>query len=331
MKHQAHWVKWGFAIFGALLVLINAALTAAFGAAYLGTAFGTGDMTSWLGAAYALLIFDLGYIAWFYTFIRTAESTGQRALSLGLAIFSLLGSLSATLQQLATNATTLVDLTAYHDTVGVVALGAMLLMTTAHIISTAAYILLDPKEQVKQVMAGVKANALSDALTAAGKQLAIDNEIIVETFAADVRADILAIMGFTPELHQITKAKTADAPALASANEVEVIDGLDYYIAGVQEPDRIVALIIEAAEDQGLTEVACNQANMLLTGELDDQWDNWPFKDIPNTAVLAQVEAIEGEARKWAWKFQPVTEIVSTERTAVPEPVTSSNGNGATN
>ena len=61
---------------------------------------------------------------------------------------------------------------------GYVALGAMLIMTAAHIVATAAYLLLDPRERVKQVMAGVRANALDDSLLAAEKLIALDHREI---------------------------------------------------------------------------------------------------------------------------------------------------------
>lgn len=223
-KQTAHWTRWGFTIFGGLLILINSALTFAFGFTYMGTAFGTGDLAFYAGAFYALLLFDAGYICWFYTFIRTAESTGQRALALGMAIFSLMGSLSATLQQLATNATALVDLTAYHQAVGTVALGTMLFMTAGHIIATAGYLLLDPRERVKQVMAGIRANALDDSLTTAGKLIALDHKEIIDAMSADVRADILAALGFTADLQQLTAQTLLPSPnslPLSATNEPE--------------------------------------------------------------------------------------------------------------
>ncbi|HSH05992.1 MAG TPA: hypothetical protein VLL52_25980 [Anaerolineae bacterium] len=211
-KKTSYWTRWGFTVFGGLLVIINAALTFAFGYTYLGAAFGTGVVAAYAGAFYTLLLFDIGYLSWFWTFVRTAESTSQRALALGMAIFSLIGSLAATLQQLATNATALVDLSAYHQTVGMIALGTMLFMTTTHIIATAAYVLLDPRERVKQVMAAARATALDDSLAVAEKMIALDHKEMIDIMSANVRSDILASLGFTADLQHLTGPTASPAP-----------------------------------------------------------------------------------------------------------------------
>jgi hypothetical protein len=206
MTGNSNWARWGFKLFGLALIVINAALTFAFGYSYLGAAFGQGPIADYMGAFYALLLFDFGYLAWFFVYIRAAESTGQRSIAIGLTVFSLLGSLAATLQQLATNATALVDLREYHEAVGYVALGAMLLMTAGHIVSTAAYFLLDPREKVKQRMAEIKATLLDDSLDKAEKQIQIDQDQLIQHMSEDVRLDILDQLGFTHNLKPIKQA-----------------------------------------------------------------------------------------------------------------------------
>ena len=246
-KHTSHWTRWGFAFFGGLLILINGALTFAFGYSYLGTAFGAGSLAFYAGAFYALLLFDAGYLSWFYTFIRTAESTGQRALALGMAVFSLMGSLAATLQQLATNATALVDLTEYHQAVGMVALGAMLFMTAAHIIATASYLLLDPRERVKQVMAGVRANALDDSLTAAEKLIALDHKEMIDIMSADVRADILAAIGFTADLRPVTRQNLLTPAPSNNGNTNHTPDIIEHMPPAKENPTTTPQPVTKAA------------------------------------------------------------------------------------
>ena len=211
MNKVNHWPKWAFAIFGGLLVIINAALTFSFGFSYLGRSFGSGVLSDYVGAFYALLIFDAAYLSWFYTYLRTAESTGQRSLALLMAGFSLVGSLTATLQQLVTNATGLIDLGAYHQAVGLGALAVMVFMTSAHIISTAFYIYLDPREKVRQMRAIARGNALDDSLEGAQRLINIDHSQIVSQMAQEVRADVLGSLGFTHDVKHITAPAQIEA------------------------------------------------------------------------------------------------------------------------
>jgi hypothetical protein len=218
-KKTNHWARWAFAIFGGLLIVINAALTFSFGYTYLGRSFGSGLMSDYAGAFYAILIFDAAYLAWFYTFLRTAESTGQRSLAVGMAGFSLLGSLSATLQQLATNANDLVDLSAYHQTVGLIALMIMLFMTAAHVLAMAGYFLMSPQERVRQTMAQARGQALEDGLETATRMVNLDYDEIVGMMALKIRTNILDDLGFTHDLKQITSPTDAAAQQLFAPRE----------------------------------------------------------------------------------------------------------------
>lgn len=218
-KNKSHWARWAFAIFGGLLIVINAALTFSFGYTYLGRSFGSGMMSDYAGAFYAILIFDAAYLAWFYTFLRTAESTGQRSLAVGMAGFSLLGSLSATLQQLATNANDLVDLSAYHQTVGLIALMIMLFMTAAHVLACAGYLLMSPQERVRQTMAQARGQALEDGLETATRMVNLDYEDIVGMMAIKIRTNILSDLGFTHDLKQITSPTDKTAQQLFAPRE----------------------------------------------------------------------------------------------------------------
>ncbi|HSH04277.1 MAG TPA: hypothetical protein VLL52_17335 [Anaerolineae bacterium] len=215
---QNLWVMVAFGGFSGLLVLINAALTFAFGYTYLGAAFGDGMLSSYGGGIYTLLLLDAAYVVWFYVFLRLAVSTHQRSLSVGMAGLSLIGSLFATLQQLATNATALVDLTAYHQSVGMAAFVMLLIMTAAHILASASYLLLDPREKVRQMRAVVRGIALEDSLNAAEKMIAFDHQEIVSAMSANVRTDVLASLGFTGDLQQI-----AAPMELQSANDDHLV------------------------------------------------------------------------------------------------------------
>ena len=263
MNKSNHWPRWAFAIFGGLLVIINAALTFSFGFSYLGRSFGIGIVSDYVGALYALLIFDAGYLAWFYLYLRTAESTGQRSLAIGMAGFSLIGSLTATLQQLATNATGLVDLGSYHQAVGLVAMLVMLVATAAHVVACAAYLLLDPREKVRQMMAVARGEALEDSLQTAQRMIDIDHSQMVAQMAAVVRADVLGSLGFTQDVKQIT-APMATANATPADDVASELFKPAPRVVTLQEAaaDNTPLVIEEDGEEEGDSAV-----NFTVTGE----------------------------------------------------------------
>ncbi|MCA9917692.1 MAG: hypothetical protein KC445_07060 [Anaerolineales bacterium] len=212
-------IKYAFVIFGILIGSINAVLTAVFSFTYLPAAFGNpnGLLAPYLAAFYGLLIMDVAYLAWFYVYLRLAESKEQRGLSLFMAIASLAASIMATITQLATNSFGLVDLTAYSETVGLIAMGVMIAVTALHIICFASYTLTDPTESVKTKMTNAKADMLQDALAAAESRVKDDKSVLVDLIAADMRRDILHQLGFTPDYSRISEGKAvSQEPVQAS-------------------------------------------------------------------------------------------------------------------
>ncbi len=204
-SNKSPMVKYAFYIFGILIGGINAALTAVFAYTYLPAAFGNPDgiMAQFAAAFYGLLIMDIAYLAWFYVYLRLAESKEQRGLSVTMAVLSLGGSIMATITQLATNSFGLVDLSAYTENVGLISMVVMIIVTALHIICFAAYTLTDPEESVKTMMTNTNANLLETALAEAKKRVEGDKNILVDAIAARMRGDMLNQIGFTSDLKQI--------------------------------------------------------------------------------------------------------------------------------
>lgn len=219
MKHsKSPMVKYAFYIFGALIGGINAALTAVFAYTYLPAAFGNPDgiMAQFAAAFYGLLIMDIAYLAWFYVYLRLAESKEQRGLSITMAVLSLAASIMATVTQLATNSFGLVDLSAYTENVGLISMAIMILVTALHIICFAAYTLTDPDESVKTMMTNTNAELLKDALSEAEARVKQDKSILVDAIAAKMRGNMLGQIGFTAELKQIGSGETVIIPGKAA-------------------------------------------------------------------------------------------------------------------
>jgi hypothetical protein len=210
-SNKSPMIKYAFILFGILIGGINAVLTAVFSFTYLPAAFGNPDgmLAPYLAAFYGLLIMDVAYLAWFYVYLRLAESKEQRGLSVFMAVMSLGASIMATITQLATNSFGLVDLTAYSETVGIIAMVTMIAVTALHIICFAAYTLTDPTESVKTSMTNSKADMLADALSEAEKRVKDDKKILVDLIAGSMRKDMLQQLGFTTQYEQIGAGETA--------------------------------------------------------------------------------------------------------------------------
>lgn len=73
-----------FYALAAALLFWTASLTVAFVSAALPTA-------SWFVPYFALVVFDVGMIAWMYVFLKHAQGTTQRAIALGLTAFDFIG------------------------------------------------------------------------------------------------------------------------------------------------------------------------------------------------------------------------------------------------
>jgi hypothetical protein len=251
-------IRWAFKGFIGTLILINLILTAVFGFSYLGPAFGDSFVADYAGAAYAVLLFDLAFLAWFYTYLWIAESGEQRSIAIGLSVASLLGSTMATLQQLGINAVGLVDLSAHHETVGMIALLVTLTMTALHIIGGMAYTYFAPAENKRQhdiderteiasaqqgvndqlraakiklvkAQGKIQADAMEDAVPELERRMRERMSGIVDRLTADHERNLLAMLGFTPDGKQVGRGGSLPVtidqqpdlptPAVASADD----------------------------------------------------------------------------------------------------------------
>ena len=212
-------VVWLFSAVVIVLTIINAALTWQFGSLYFAAAFSIGVLGTFMAGFYSLLIFDVAYITWFYTYLRGSHGKWQRALSLLMAILALGGSIMATVNQLVVNSFGLVDLTEYQDAVGFVALGTMIVITALHIIAFAGFILLDPKERVKTEGANILSEVIEDALLEMRNRLNADKTVLVDQISADYRVEMLTALGFTRDLKFVGRPDEEEAPALPASSD----------------------------------------------------------------------------------------------------------------
>ena len=209
-----------FLFYGVLgvILLLNGAMTAVFGWRNLWPAFGDDSILPHVaGAAYALLIFDLAAAGYFMAFKRAAETSWQRFLTLGIAGVCLAGSIFATVEQLTYTAFGLAVLSGYADVIQLVALVLMISLTAVHSIMAAVYGLLSVAERARGRAITLKAGMIDDALDELETRVTADTGKIVDVMAADLRRDVLAALGFTPDLQKMIPAGTVAPVALDAA------------------------------------------------------------------------------------------------------------------
>ena len=210
-----------FLFYGVLgiILLLNATMTAVLGWRNLWPAFGGDSLLPHIaGALYSLVIFDLAAAGYFMAYKRAAETSWQRFLTLTIAGLCLAGSIFATVEQLASTAFGLSVLSGYGELIQFVALVFMIGLTAVHSIMAAVYGLLSIAERTRGKAITLKADMIDDALDEVGTRVMADKGVIVDAMAADVRRDVLAALGFTPELKRMIPAAASTVDAAAAAN-----------------------------------------------------------------------------------------------------------------
>lgn len=214
--------KWLLIIFGALVVVLNAAETALFGATYLPAAFGNpaNGLSALLAAGYVLLMLDIAYLVWFKVWLSGEQATTQRDVAMALAILALLGSILATVTQLATNTTLASFLLPYRDTIGTIAFFMVVGVTVAHIVGLAVYQYAEPGQQIATKTAKIQGSVIDSALKELDTRANADKDILVDILAHEFRVDMLNALGFSQDLRRVGKQPTLLTPTLPSDTAV---------------------------------------------------------------------------------------------------------------
>lgn len=199
--------KWILGIFGALVIVLNAAETALFGATYLPAAFGnpSNGMSALLAAAYCLLMLDVAYLVWFKVWLSGEQATAQRDMAISLAVIALIGSIMATVTQLATNTGLATFLIPYRDTIGTIAFFVVVGVTVAHIVGLAVYKYKEPEQQIANKTAKIQGDVIDSALKELEARANEDKAILVDILAREFRVDMLNALGFSQELKRVGK------------------------------------------------------------------------------------------------------------------------------
>ena len=140
---SAHQLRAGaFSLFGLVILLANAALTFLFGFTFCGDALGSAV----LGGIMCALFFDLAAIAWYTVRQQRGLSSEQRALSNGLSLATIISSTLVSVIWVLMSIR-LVDLSAWHDTIGVFGVVLVTLMAAANFLGLFAFQYFSPQER----------------------------------------------------------------------------------------------------------------------------------------------------------------------------------------
>jgi len=189
---------------GGCITIVNMVLSFTFGANYLVGAFdGVGQGGDILAGLYTLLIFDFAFLAWLFANMRLAENMGQRHLSIIMAAVSLFGSTTATLAQLSISGE-LIQLTeAGSKSLGLWALGIMLIVTTGQILAFTWYFKLSPKEKLIDKQAQIQANIHDQVLIDLETEMQKDIPWLVEQAKINERNKLLTSMGYDRDANMV--------------------------------------------------------------------------------------------------------------------------------
>lgn len=185
------------ALFGLIVIAVNAAVTWQFGTYYLNTAFGIQqpEMAGIAGGLYAILFLDVASLVWLFAYMRLAETSAQRGIALSASILAFVGSLLATTYMLASG--TAGALSAYTNAVSTAAQVAMILIVVTHATLLVIYMLQSRGEAVTQTTINATTSATGEALTLAAQNVQNMVPRLAQDIGAAIETQILASLSFT--------------------------------------------------------------------------------------------------------------------------------------
>lgn len=236
MQKLGNKTKWALMFFGGMVLVLNAAETALFGANYISGAFGTYDdpLARMLAAAYVVLMLDVAYLVWFSVFLGGEQSTEQRDVALVLAIMALVGSIAATVTQLSLGTELAPSLVPYRSTIGTVSFVLVVGVTVGHILGFAAHKYFDPEQRVKTETAVLQGEVYDSVFDELKVRIQQDKDVMVDALAAEYRKRMLNKFGFRVDLKLL--GKQGNEPVIIPG---EVVEGESE--TAVEGESRIVA------------------------------------------------------------------------------------------
>jgi len=194
-----------------VLILWTASLTYSFVATAL-------PQTHWLVPLFALVIFDVGMLAWLKVFLDYAQGSGQRALALILSLFDFLGVGLMVLAEILLGGQTMV---APPENLGEYAIWGIAIWTVVNVGGVLIFHMLQPDARRKMVLQSEMDLVFDEALKKLStRRVAIGGELsdrLADGMLAQLVAG-LAIEGNRPALEPALPVATEAKPLPVSEN-----------------------------------------------------------------------------------------------------------------
>lgn len=205
-----------------VLVLWTGSLTYAFVATAL-------PQAHWLVPLFALVVFDVGTLAWLKVYLDLAEGSGQRALALVMCLFDFLGVGLMVLAEILLGGQSLV---AAPPALGEYAIWGIAIWTVANVGAVIGWHLLHPDARRKMALRAEQDMVFEEALAKLSAKRANVSGQLSDQLSDGMLIQLVAELAADPQQPGIAKALHGTRPAVASSNNHQVADD---FLASDQE------------------------------------------------------------------------------------------------
>ena len=200
-----------------ILILWTGSLTYAFVAGAL-------PQAHWLVPLFALVVFDVGMLAWLYVYLNYAEGSGQRAVSLVMCIFDFLGVGLMVLAEILLGGQELVSAPAY---LGEYAIWGIAIWTVANVGAVIAFHLLHPEARKKMALRAEMDLVFDEALQKLSTKRANISGQLSDQLSDGMLVQLMTELSADPQQLSSSKSlEAARAPVTPSHNHQDKNDFL---------------------------------------------------------------------------------------------------------
>ena len=190
-----------------ILILWTGSLTYAFVATAL-------PQTHWLVPLFALVVFDVGMLAWLKVFLDYAEGSGQRAVALMMCIFDFLGVGLMVLAEILLGGQ---DLVSAPPALGEYAIWGIAIWTVVNVGAVITFHLLQPDARRKMALRTEMDMVFDEALKKLSTKRANVSGQLSDQLSDGMLVQLMAELAADPQQPGMAKALQASRPAAATS------------------------------------------------------------------------------------------------------------------
>jgi hypothetical protein len=186
-----------------ILILWTGSLTYAFVAAAL-------PQAHWLVPLFALVVFDVGMLAWLYVYLNYAEGSGQRAVALIMCIFDFLGVGLMVLAEILLGGQ---DLVSAPQSLGEYAIWGIAIWTVMNVGAVIAFHLLQPEARKKMALRAEMDLVFDEALAKLSTKRASVSGQLSDQLSDGMLLQLMAELSADPQQPAMVQRLQATSPA----------------------------------------------------------------------------------------------------------------------